>query len=545
MGRERLLGLAALLLSSAIFLFVAGRRFWSPGMMYATVADQAAALRYVQLIGETGWQVFFHGEPWTWYHGRNAALLQFPFLLAWPSHALLRAWPIACGLLTLLLSYAAVKRAFGRPAALLAAFLLAVHPTFVIGCKLGNSHVSMMLLFSLGAAWFLMRWWETGRKAFLAAAMASLGVGMGTRLWFAWFAVAVFAGAFFFRAALRRRFPGGSVSSAAWAAGWFALPQLHIAVSELLQGGLARALSNTGTGGAATGALGFAPGRRLAEFHDALRGSIWPDLYLWRDLSGFADNPLYPAFFWAAAAVCARLAWSGDFGAKGPLRWVCSVLPVLLLFGLTSPKVLAWHYFIVYPIPQVLIAVAAVWAASRGRAGRLAAGLGIALLAAGELRSLRSYLGEMDKWGGARWTTDAVYAARDWLAERGLPVLVDDKHILHNLQVVSAGNPPRPPADKLFRLNTGSLKGLEELVAKPEEEFRALLPAYLAGRRGTGGRRPFPGGAAAHAAEDGGHAGAVAGLGRAERPADAAGRGHPRRGRRAGVRDAFAVGLVG
>jgi hypothetical protein len=414
----------------ALFLLLTLSHFRSPGIIYDTLSNETQAARWAEALrgGARLADLPGFGES-PLYHGRVTSHLMLPYFYVFGrGWAQLRLWPAAFGALTLLLTYLFCRRGFRSPAVALAALgLLAAHPSFVSGVKAGAYHVSSMVFFSTAAAFGLLRWWQTGKGLFLFLAMASTGVGIGTRLWFVWFAAALFASALAFAGELRRRFPPakllahGGLALAAFLAGAWPVVRTEYrhgfsSLGDFLD---TKSIFVSGEGG----------GRVLEAFrgfHSMLEnGVFFQQCYFHLAVPQQAANALYPWLFWAAVLWALHYAlFRRPAPHRGLVAWLLTVVALMLAQSFASKSAPRWHFFVLYPFPQVLMAFAAVDALAFFRRRRLALVATAALcaaLAAGEARSLREFFRRLDSHGALRKSTDAVHDAAAWLGARDRP----------------------------------------------------------------------------------------------------------------------------
>ena len=105
------------------------------------------------------------------------------------------------GLAALGLVYHLVRRRFGSPAGLLAAFFLALSPVSVAIDRTNNTD-SCLILILLLAAWMLMRAAEEGRRSFLLLSLALIGIGFNVKMLAAFVVLPTFVLVYFLGAPL-------------------------------------------------------------------------------------------------------------------------------------------------------------------------------------------------------------------------------------------------------------------------------------------------------------------------------------------------------
>jgi hypothetical protein len=346
------------------------------------------------------------------YHGNTSGILMIPYLwLFGDGWTVMRAWPVLFGVFTLIAGYLWTRRLFGTPTAAVFAALFAVHPTFVFGTRVGNSHVSMTIFFSTAALHCLTLWWDrTGAAATqerrtwwngaaeLAAAGVLLGLGLGTKFWFGWFAAA----------------------QALAALCGFLAGSAPIWISELRNAQSVRQLAVEAAAGPAAGSREWAAMMRgsLSAFHGMLDGRAFYD-YLFYDTAPPFVNAIYPAVFWAAFAWLAFLLWKGE-AARAALP--LALIAALAVLSFTTYKTLIRHHlFVVYPMPLMIAAAALVRLRSAGAAGRLSSSAVLALLLAGDLQASGGYLTVLKHLGAQRRVSDSIYDVAGWIRDAPAP----------------------------------------------------------------------------------------------------------------------------
>ncbi len=126
------------------------------------------------------------------YIGALKAFLYSPiFALFGTSPATARFPVVVAGLITLLVTYALVRRLLGRNVAVLTLLLLAADPTFIFANKLDWGPVSLMLLLQASSLYFIWRWMEEGRSKWLLIGSLLLGLGLYNKVIFIWYVAAL------------------------------------------------------------------------------------------------------------------------------------------------------------------------------------------------------------------------------------------------------------------------------------------------------------------------------------------------------------------
>jgi hypothetical protein len=426
-GRE----IAAVGVILGFFLAFQTVRFDLPGgvVWYTLLEEQIIAADLLAFVREgTFWQRLIEGRlPYGRYdyHGTLMAYLFAPVLaLAGPDWTVAKQWPLAFAVGGLLFAYGFMRNLFGRSSALLALVLVVLHPSYEMGMRIGHTVIGYMQFFSMGGLYFLERWWNTRRNGHLFAALLLLGLGM-TQLWFYWFWIGLLFVLLFYRADVVRRWPRGR-ETAAWAAAGILLglaPLLYrdfstdfVALQRVIRDGFLSADNPNraqnylaALGGDLRLVLDYLTGTFLYRFTFSFGRR--PDL-----VAPYPSNPLYPILV-AAAAVF--LAWRKN--ATGERRFL--LLPVLLLGMLTVMPVshgIDVHVFFLYPVPQMILAVAGIeaFARVRGLKGPVLL-LSAVLLLTGiqETRGLAAYARQLVATGGAREHSQTLHEIVRWTAD--------------------------------------------------------------------------------------------------------------------------------
>ncbi|HRY30431.1 MAG TPA: glycosyltransferase family 39 protein, partial [Elusimicrobiota bacterium] len=186
--REDTLLVGALL---TFFVLAALYRFHSPGTIYENLWDEWESVRLLENFRSTRAipipsYPIFHGQIMKYF-------LAPAFLVGGANFTTLRLAPVLFGVAVLLMFWYSLRRFGGRGVALLALFLTVIHPSFVLGMKIGSYQTSSMLIFSMTSVACLQFFWDAKKARYLFAAALAAGLGLGARLWFVWFLFALAA----------------------------------------------------------------------------------------------------------------------------------------------------------------------------------------------------------------------------------------------------------------------------------------------------------------------------------------------------------------
>jgi len=458
-------------LSLVIFLILALYQVNLPGLYYDEALDLVPTLAIVQrqpFAALRDVALTLRGRTFPLmimdYLGAVNTYLALPlFALLGPTVLAVRLLPILLAALTLVLSYHLGRRLFDRTVGAVTVLLLAVHPSFVFWSRQGIMVTSVMTVCSVGSLLALLNWWETKRERCLALAGLLIGIGLWAKFLFLWWLVAllVIGGVIGLRQWWGRRPGEKAVSAPLYTQATFAFsPSAFVSLGAglsvgaaplvvfnlLTWGTLKTLLSNllqTEYGVNNFNFLGNL-GTMLHEFGVFLDGSsFW---YLGETLR----NPAGPVIFVLALLAIAFLVFY-DKSLRGPVAVVLALIGLILVqSSFTVSGLWATHLYILFPLPQMVIALALVGT------GRLLAGkrqhrlwrqrLAIAILLVamlglpvwlGDLQVVRGYHEALTLSGGFSRYSDSIYALADYLVQRGDPVVTMDWGMEKNLRLLT------------------------------------------------------------------------------------------------------------
>lgn len=426
------------------------------------------------------------------YLGSLTGYLTLPFMAVFgPGVTAARLQPIFFSAVMIVLAFVAARRWFGDRVAIVSTLLLAVNPSFIWFSRQGITVTSTMTVFSLASLILL----DVARRRFGAgggarAALLGAGVVAGAGLWakfvFLWWLalLGVIAAVWLLtaRVSAARDKVRWCVHVLPWLVGGFGMGAAPLLLFNMigLAEGLGAPTANLLLGSlAAPTQYGLSNAnflgnfaKRLADFEVFLNGS-----YFWYNGVPFGNTLAMP-WFLGSVAVCAGLAFRRPEWRKLAAVVAC-VAVYLPISSFTVSGLWATHIFVLLPLPQWVMACAAVWlgeavvARLPGRSAlRLTAALGaaVALVAPPVARDVwvsERHHATLARTGGSGRFSDAVYALSAWLDAKGArtPVALD-WGIQANVEVVTAGR-VRPVEAHYF---TG------DLVEPLKAQVRALLP---------------------------------------------------------------------
>ena len=329
------------------------------------------------------------------------------------------------GVASVALLYAAVKRWFGPPAALIAGLVLALTPVAALMFRFNNPDALLVLLMT-AAAYTLVRAIENGRTKWLVFTGLLLGFAFLAKMLQAFLVVPGFAVAYLWAGPPRlgRRIwqtvlmGAGIIAGAGW---WILAAELTPAADRPYFGGstsnniLQLAIGYNGLGrltGSETGSIGGGNGRGAGGGQGTSFGGATGILRLFHSEFGGQISWLLPAALISLAAMVwvSRRAARTDRTRAAALLWGGWVLVTGLVFSYMNGIIHPYYMVALAPgiaalvgigamaltgvasegHPQALTGVAseghppvtAPWQAPLGRAGRIAAAAGIAVSAA-------------------------------------------------------------------------------------------------------------------------------------------------------------------
>jgi len=403
------------------------------------------------------------------YLGSITGYLTLPFMAVFgPGVAAARLQPIFFSCVTLVLAFVAGRRWFGDGVAALGVMLLAANPSFIWFSRQGITVTSIMTVFSLASLIALdvaRLGLGAGRSARVALVAAGVfaGLGLWAKFVFLWWLalLAVIVAVWLLASrhgSLRGRLVAG-LGGLPWVAAGFAAgnaPMLLfnlLGVSSgsgaptlnLLLGSLAAPTQSGVVNADFLGNLG----KRLADFEVFLNGS-----YFWYNGAPFGNTLAMP-WFLGSVALGSALAIRRPEWRKWLAVLAC-IAVYLPISSFTVSGLWATHIFILLPLPQWVVACAAVWAAEAILAlpplsrwfKRAPAPLATLALAAicivlpfsRDLWVSEQQHASLARTGGSGRFSDAVYAMSAWLdGQRISEPIALDWGIRANIEVVTSG----------------------------------------------------------------------------------------------------------
>ena len=425
----------ALALALSLFLGISLHQLTLPGFYYDEGLDLAPMLQVmhgepVPLLRDIGVAIGSVTYPVMLldYMGSLNGYLTLPFMLLFGSGVVAaRIAPILFSAITIVLTFGLARAWFGGAVAMVAVLLLAVNPSFIWFSRQGISVTSVMTVFSVGSLLLIEQWRQRRRdwrleiidyekRAFnlqsprsasnlpLLFAGVFVGLGLWAKFLFVWWIVVIAVVALVWivlhradekdpsvnegvsgAVALRLRPILHNASQALRALPWLAAgfiigaaPLIYYNLHDLLSkpfdlrnaytlGLLFKSLGQTTDYGVNNLDVLTNLGKAIADFNVFVDGS-----YFWYNGVPFSNVYAVPTFVIAVVVgsllVYRRAAW------RKWLALLAAITVTVFISAFTVSGLWATHLFIILPLPQMVVAAAAVWLATRlgGLAGRIA-----------------------------------------------------------------------------------------------------------------------------------------------------------------------------
>jgi 4-amino-4-deoxy-L-arabinose transferase-like glycosyltransferase len=462
-------GMALLAAGAVVYVCAALYQLVLPGLNHDEALDAVAGMQVVlgQRLDAAG-VANIGGHQWPImvmpYVGAISSYLVMPALAAFGVSVLtLRASMVALGLVTLLAAWLLLRELLDERAAGLAVLLLAVSPSFVFWTRMG-SYISLpMIPLWCVAVWGLARWQRRRKSRYLVLAGLCLGLGLSTKALFVWIPISLVVAWLILSPAVgqgpgwrRWLWPFSVTPPFSYAA---AVIAFAVGAAPFL---LYNLLTKGGTWHALTANLGQTQlyGVRNLALLENLVTVLRVDLpgflnggWFASTLGGPELNPVAGPALLVSAAVLLILA----FMRRLPYRWrplallATLFVSMLALSAFTISSLGANHLSITWPIPQAIVATAAIslgdlvsTMVARGPAIRkglaVALALAVTLVVGAEAWTTLRYHRTLAATGGVGQHSDAIYGlAADLQTAGNTPVVALDWGFRRNLQILTQG----------------------------------------------------------------------------------------------------------
>ncbi len=523
---DRLLCRVVFALALLLYLAAAGWQLTLPGLHYDEAFDVLPAMQLV--LGQPvtafrdnglrmgGWQLPLMTQD---YIGALNTYMALPlFLTLGPGVEAVRLMGILLGALTLYLAYRLAGELVAPLAGSLAAWLLALDPTFVFWSRQGVFVTSVTATLGLAAAWAWLRWWRRGDLRYAFAGGLLLGLGVYAKLLFLWLAVglalaALVVGLLRWRGRWRETVRHANQRRAVGAAvAWGSLGCLVgcaplIAYNVQTGGTLESITENLTVSYYGINNLAYLANLavRVGQLLVLLTGG-----HLWY-LGGSYDNWFAPLAFTAAFVGTLWAIRRGPQPGYGALVPFVVIVGVLLSSCATVSALWVTHFAVLSPWPALALgcAVACMLRAVRGheQSDDRGAGtrmqrrrhlpvfvLGVLVLvgaawAMGGMNDLR-YHQALARSGGLSAHSDAIYDLADWLVgfsrehaagESGaLPVVAMDWGIAASVNFLTRGEVrPVEAFGYQWQPDAALMARLERFIHQPESIYLWRAPEEI------------------------------------------------------------------
>ena len=498
-------------LALALFLAYALRQLHLPGFYYDEALDLVPML--VLLRGEQpellrGIGIGPYPIMLLDYMGSLGGYLTLPFLIAFgPGYVAARAQPIFFSCLTLALAWLLARRWFGAPIAAVTILLLAVNPSFIWFSRQGISVTSVMTVFSLGSLLLLDVAQERlaqGRPAKAIAMGLAAGLLIGLGLWakllfLRWVIVLVVMGLMLNWPAYRAHAGfKGVLAATALGSALGAFPLIYYNVAGWLRDGhpwtITLLINSLTQPTQQFGVDNTAFFENLRKAIDDVRVFV-DGSYFWYNGIPFSNVYAVPALVVSAVLGSSLAILRADalHKARRFFALLAGIGTLTVLGAFTVSGLWSTHQFIMLPLPQLIIACAAVWLADwlvsffrlhRPALGAvLSAGLAGLLVALPFSRDLwvnEQHHATLARTGGTGRFSDAIYKLADWLKNNRIeqPIALD-WGIEKNVRVLTADR-VRPVEIFGYSAEAGEAfrQRVHVALANPEQHYIVLWERF-------------------------------------------------------------------
>jgi len=457
-----------------------------PGLYYDELIQVVPALDVVRggLWSSVNWipsaevSVFGHTLPLMTmdYMGSLKTFVFIPIVAAvGVSPESVRITTVLIGALSLLATFAFVRRLVGLPLALITVGLLATDLSFVYYMRVDYGPTALMMLLKTVALWQLAVWWQTGRISGLIIGALALGLGVYNKADFVWIVFGMIGAAVLVaprgiraRATLR----AGACATGAFVLG--AAPLIYFNFKWPMPT-LAAVFGPATAGGRSAGFAGQFL-ERVGVLEHLLDGG-----HISGGATAISPTSGLVVLLVIASAALALVGTTPHLRTRG---WRVTLFALvatclILVAAAATPGGFAGHHVILsYPFPHLLAAGGMFnlvqWA--RPRFGtRLVVGTAtaISVIAAGQSwLTADGYLGILRSTGGTGNFSDAIYALADVLERQGsdAPVVDLDWGFHFPLVGLSQGSIHSVEA------TDGSTAQLSQFLADPRVQYVAHAP---------------------------------------------------------------------
>jgi len=303
------------------------------------------------------------------YHGAIEEYFLSPFITVFGCNAIsLRIFAIFVGVLVILATYFVTKEFFEEKTAIIAVALLTCNFVFLEFMKMGLAHGSIILFFMLCPLYFFLKWFRGKSDLNFYFGVFLLGMGLSTRIWFAWFIIALLISAVIFYHDLNKRIKGSKsksrffiISLFCFCAGSFPLVVYNLSsgfetircfheVLKQFQYGVNSFTYNKNFSVRFNGFISLLNGSGFFHYLDFSLSSLKNSLYLWV----FALGLIWLCF--AALFLKRKLV----FSRKRVLFFLLIFSLIIPISSFTVPRFGVHYMFLLIPLVCIIIAISVV-----------------------------------------------------------------------------------------------------------------------------------------------------------------------------------------
>lgn len=432
------------------------------------------------------------------YVGALKTWLYSPLVQLWaPTPALLRVPAVLIGAVTILLFGALLERAHGRRAAWIGCVLLASDPIFLLTTTFDWGPVALQHLLMTAAMLLAVQWYQRANDRWVIAAAFCCGLAFWDKAVFVWMFLGLLAGSLVFFRRVRSRFTLRCAAASAFALCFGALPLLIYNLAPKPR--FATIHSNTPKF-RIDGARQNLEILRISCNGSGLFGYI---------VRNSTDRPLMPhsavekASFFVHSVTGDRRANQMALALLAglvliPMLWRTRARDALLFSIITGGVALTLmflsgggdsthHTVLLWPVPQLFLAVAFAEASGRVRFGRWLCAAAVAFFALTNLAVINQYLFQFIRNGSPSIWTDATYPLALGLRSARPPqVVAVDWGADNPLCVLNRNNPP-------VRIVADPFMPASETAAERQADLRLLSDGKIVWVQHTGENEIMPG----------------------------------------------------
>jgi hypothetical protein len=387
----------------------------------------------------------------------------------------LRITTVVIGALSLLATFAFVRRVVGLPVALVTVALLATDLSFVYYVRVDYGPTALMMLLKTVALWQLAVWWQTGRVTGLILGVLALGLGVYNKADFVWIVFGTVGAAVLVAPiGIRAR---ATLRAAAYASGAFVLgaaPLIYFNFKWPMP--TLAALSGPATAGGPSGGFGAQFMERVGVLEHLLDGG-----HIIGGATAIGPTSGVVVVLVVVSAVLALVGTTPHLRTRGwrvTLFALVATLLILVAAAATRGGFAGHHVILTYPFPHLLAAGGVFnlvqWTCPRF-GSRLVVGTATALavLAAGQnWLTTDGYLSKLRSTGGAGNFSDAIYTLADVLQRQELDAPVVDLDWGFHFPLVGLSQGSIHSVEVM----DGSTAELRRFIANPRVQYVAHAP---------------------------------------------------------------------